>query len=73
MYYSQLRNMVMESEIYMYIHLINRIKECRHNKIKEKQINKFECLVLKGNVDVWITLHDLTTALFLTTLTKILL
>ena len=34
MYYSQLSNMVTESEIYMCIHLVNKIKEHRHNKVK---------------------------------------
>ena len=48
MYYSQLRNMVTESEIYMCIHLIDRIKEHRHNKVKARQINKFKCLVVKN-------------------------
>ena len=48
MYYSQLRNKVTKSEIYVCTHLINRIKEHRHNKIKARQINKFECLVSKG-------------------------
>ena len=48
MYYSQLRSMIMKIEIYMCIHLINKIKEHRHNKIKVKQIDKFECLVVQA-------------------------
>ena len=47
MYYSKLKSMVTENEIYMCIYLINRIKEHRHNKIKTRQIDKFKCLVFK--------------------------
>ena len=48
MYYSPIRNMITESEIYMCIHLINRIKEHMHYKVKAWQIDKFECLVVKN-------------------------
>ena len=36
-----------ETDIGKFIQFINRIKEHRHNKIKNKQINKFECLYFK--------------------------
>ena len=50
-YYSHLKNMVnqhdQDSDINKCILFINKIKEHRHNKIKEKQINKFKCLYFK--------------------------
>ena len=42
--YFNLRNMITENEINSCLHLINRIKEHRHDKIKAKQIYKFEHL-----------------------------
>ena len=53
MYYSQIRNIITESEIYVWIHLINRIKEHRHNKVKTWQINKFKHLVVKNKGKCW--------------------
>ena len=53
--YSQLRNHISEDDIIKCMHLINKIKEHRHNKIKRKQIDKFEHLFNK-TVDICITL-----------------
>ena len=54
--YSCLRNMINENEINSCLSLINRIKEHRHDKIKARQINKFECLYFKS-MDTIITLQ----------------
>ena len=43
-YYLQLRNLILEEDIFNCISFINKIKEHRHNKIKNKQIDKFEFL-----------------------------
>ena len=45
--YSHLRNMNIKNVINSCLHLINRIKEHRHDKIKTRQIDKFECLFFK--------------------------
>ena len=45
--YSFLKNMINENEINTCLHLINRLKEHRHDKIKARQIDKFECLYFK--------------------------
>ena len=45
--YSHLRNMITENEINSCLHLINRIKEHRHDRMKARQIDKFECLYFK--------------------------
>ena len=47
--YSQLRNLIQKDDIIKYIHLMNKIKEHRHNKKKGKQIDKFKCLLRKSN------------------------
>ena len=48
-YYSHLKSMVNEhdEDINKCILFINKIKEHRHSKIKEKQIDKFKCLYFK--------------------------
>ena len=45
--YSHLRNMITKNEINSCLHLINRIKEHRHDKMKTKQIVRFKCLYFK--------------------------
>ena len=47
---SQLRNLIQEDDIIKCMFLINKIKEYRHNKVKGKQIDKFECLFRKSNI-----------------------
>ena len=39
---SQLRNLIEEDYIIKCIHLINKVKEHRHNKVEAKQIDKLE-------------------------------
>ena len=52
-HYSCLKNMVnqhdQDSDINKCILFINKIKEHRHNKIKKKQIDTFECLYFKNH------------------------
>ena len=48
--YSQLRNLISEDDIIKCIHLVNKIKEHSHNKIKSKHIDKFKHLVRKSSV-----------------------
>ena len=36
-----------EDDLFTCIQFINMIKECRHDKIKRKHVDKFECLVRK--------------------------
>ena len=61
-YYSHLKNMInqhdQERDIGKCIEFINKIKEQRHSKIKNKHINKFECLYFK-RLDTIITLHGI--------------
>ena len=47
--YSQLRNLILEDDIIKCIHLVNKIKDHRHNKIRSKQIDKFEWLVRESS------------------------
>ena len=47
--YSQLSNLIIEEDIFRCTSFINKIKEHRYLKVKRRQINKFECLVYKGN------------------------
>ena len=53
-YYSHLKNIVnqhdQDSDIYKCILFINKIKEHRHSKIKQKQVNKFKHLYFKRYV-----------------------
>ena len=48
--YSKLRSLIQGKDISKCILFINKIKEIRHNKIIEKQINTFNCLLRKSNV-----------------------
>ena len=41
--YSQLRSLIQDQDLFKCI-LLNKIKEYTHNKIKEKQIDKFNHL-----------------------------
>ena len=45
--HTHLKNQISEDDLFTYIWFINMIKEHRHDKIKSKHIDKFECLVRK--------------------------
>ena len=47
--YSQLRNLISEDDFIKYIHLVNKIKDHRNNKTRNKQMDKFEQLVRKSS------------------------